>query len=89
MPIEGKEGKARIAIPKDYQEAYDRLAADTFLMIRSRRGREFASYFTARICAASQKHLGKTDDFRRDVQALLDDPDAVKTLTLLALSACS
>ncbi len=89
VPIEGQEGKTRIAIPKDYQEAYERIASDAFLQIRSRRGQDFAAFFTARICAASQKHLNGRDEFRVVSKALLENPDDVKTLTLLALSACS
>ncbi|HEX6984841.1 MAG TPA: type I-MYXAN CRISPR-associated protein Cmx8 [Planctomycetaceae bacterium] len=89
VPIEGQEGRTRIDVPPEFREAHEQIATDTFLAIRSRRGRDFAGYFTARICAASQRHLNDKDDFRVLSQALLEKPDDVKTLTLLALSACS
>lgn len=82
-----KTGKERIDIPADYREAREKLASGIFLEMRSRREQEFVDHFTGTFCSVKQ-YLPE-EDFRIVAEALLTQPEKVKTLTLLALSANS
>lgn len=82
-----KTKKERVDVPKEYAEAKERVVADAYLAMRSRREKDFVEYFTASICSV-RRYLSE-DDFCIVAKALLDQPEDVKTLTLLALSANS
>jgi CRISPR-associated protein Cmx8 len=82
-----KTGKERVAIPKEYSDAKEKIASSTFLEMRSRRDQEFVNHFTAVFGSVGQ-YLPE-DDFQVVAHGLLTQPDSVKTLTLLALSANS
>jgi CRISPR-associated protein Cmx8 len=82
-----KTKKERVDVPKEYAEAKERVVSDAFLAMRSRREKDFVEYFTASICSV-RRYLGE-DEFCIVAKALLDQPEDVKTLTLLALSANS
>lgn len=82
-----KTGRERIAVPEIYREAKEKVASGKFLEMRSRREQAFVDHFTATFC--SVKQFLPEDDFRVVAEALLHDPETVKTLTLLALSANS
>jgi CRISPR-associated protein Cmx8 len=86
-PVTGKE---RLAVPKDYREAREKVCTDAFLRLRSCRSREdFASYFTGTICSIPQ-YL-PSEEYERISLSLLDDEhwEDVKNLAMLALSALS
>jgi CRISPR-associated protein Cmx8 len=82
-----KTGKQRVAIPDSYADAKEKIASGTFLEMRSRREQDFVDHFTATFCSVPQ-YLPE-NEFGIVAEALLNDPDKVKTLTLLALSANS
>ena len=82
-----KTGRERLDIPKDYSDAREKIVSDVFLAMRSRREQDFVDYFTATICSVGQ-YLPAAD-FPTVAQALIQEPDKVKTITLLALSANS
>ncbi len=82
-----KTGKERIDVPEAYRSARERIASGVFLEMRSRREQDFVDHFTAVFCSVRQ--FLPEDDFRLVADALLSQPDNVKTLTLLALSANS
>jgi CRISPR-associated protein Cmx8 len=80
-------GRERIDVPQAYLEAKEKIASGIFLEMRSRREQDFVEHFTATFC--SVKQFLPEDDFRAVAEALLTQPDDVKTLTMLALSANS
>lgn len=82
-----KTGRERLDIPKDYSEIREKIVSDAFLSMRSRREQDFVDYFTATICSVAQ-YL-PAEDFPVVAQALIQEPETVKTITLLALSANS
>jgi CRISPR-associated protein Cmx8 len=87
-----KTGKERIAIPTEYLEARQKVAADAFLALRSRREQDFIDYFTTTVCQVAQ--FLPEGDYRVLAAALINAPGSgrwedVKTLALLALSANS
>ncbi|MDB5392431.1 MAG: cmx8 [Planctomycetaceae bacterium] len=82
-----KTGRERLDIPKDYSDAREKVVSDVFLAMRSRREQDFVDYFTATICSVGQ-YL-PPDDFPTVALALIREPETVKTITLLALSANS
>jgi len=86
-----KEEKEKLSSRKDYQEYKDKkgkIAKSAFLDVRSRTERmEFINYFAASLCSVPQ-HM-KPEDYQRLTQALFKEPEKVRTLTLLALSANS
>jgi CRISPR-associated protein Cmx8 len=55
--------------------------------MRGRRAEDFIEYFTGTICSVPQ--FLKEDEFVALSRALIDDPDTVKMLSMLALSAHS
>jgi CRISPR-associated protein Cmx8 len=80
-------GRTRIDVPPAYTEAKEKVASSVFLEMRSRREQDFVKHFTATFCSVRQ-YLPE-DDYQVVAKALLEQPDDVKTLTLLALSANS
>ena len=85
--VDPKTNKERVEVPAAYAEAKERVVSDAFLAMRSRREKDFVEYFTASIC--SVRRFLSEDDFCVVAKALLEQPEDVKTLTLLALSANS
>lgn len=81
------DDKEQLDLPQAFIESRQKLAASEFLAMRSRRDQDFVDYFTMSICSVGQ-YLPQ-DDFATVAKALLTQPDNVKTLTLLALSASS
>ncbi len=72
---------------KDYQEKREKLAREAFFAIRSRTGQDFIDYFASTLCSVPQKR-----DERSYVvltEALLNNTDEIRALTMLALSARS
>lgn len=74
---------------KKQKEVYNRKKQDmvrmTFYSVRSRSGEDFVEFFTATLCSVSQQM--SEQGFLRIAQGLFDEPEKVRTLTLLALSA--
>jgi CRISPR-associated protein Cmx8 len=69
-----------------YAEMKSKVAKSAFLDIRSRTEQmDFINYFVSSLCSVPQ-HM-KGDDFVVLTKELYGDPDKVRTLTLLALSA--
>ena len=77
----GEAGKMK------YLEAKSKVCDDAFLAMRGRRGDAFVEYFTGTICSVPQ-YLPE-DDYLMIGQVLITDPDRIKTLSMLSLSACS
>ncbi len=77
----------RIRYPKEYREANEKVCTDAFLAVRGRRDTAFVEYFTGTICSVPQ--VLPEDEYLAITDALLRDPERVKTLTLFALSAHS
>lgn len=71
----------------DYEEAKEKIARDAFLAIRSRTGVDFIDYFASTLCSIPQ-HMSE-DNYSKLAQALYQETDKVRTLTMLALSARS
>jgi CRISPR-associated protein Cmx8 len=84
----GKDEQGYTRYPPAYREAREKVAKDAFLAMRGRNGRDFIEYFTGTICAVPQ-YFGKEDEFVETSQALIESPDTVKDLSMLALSAWS
>lgn len=70
---------------QDYEQARARVAKEAFFAIRSRTGADFVDYFTSTLCSVPQ-HIGETG-YLLLTRALLTEPEVVRSLTLLALSA--
>ncbi|HFE47485.1 MAG TPA: type I-MYXAN CRISPR-associated protein Cmx8 [Nannocystis exedens] len=70
-----------------YNKAREKVARDAFLASRSRTGGDFVDFFTSTICSIPQ-HI-KKEEYAVIARALLDPDqiDAIRTLTMLALSA--
>ena len=81
----GEAGKT--VYPVKYIEAKSKVCDDAFLAMRGRRGDAFVEYFTGTICSVPQ-YLPE-EDYLMIGQALITDPDRIKTLSMLSLSACS
>jgi CRISPR-associated protein Cmx8 len=77
--------KDQPALKGKYEEAREKVAKDAFLAVRSRTGNDFVDYFTGTLCSVPQ-HVGE-DGYRSITKALLAEPDRIRALTLLALSA--
>lgn len=82
-------GQDRMAVPNAYREAQEHIAEKVFLEIRSRHGKDFANYFADCFGSTTQRSISRPSDFEVLSKALLLEPDNVRVLTLLALSACS
>ena len=83
--LEWEKVKDHPAQRKEYSEAKEKIAKDAFLAVRSRSGADFVTYFAGTLCSVPQ-HL-KQDEFATLALGLQQQPDQLKTLTLLALSA--
>lgn len=68
-----------------FSEARQKLAREVFLAVRSRTGADFIDYFAATLY--SVPHHMSEDVYADFARALYADPDRIRTLTLLALSA--
>lgn len=82
-----EKGKEVIDVPREYRDAREKIASDAFLAMRSRRKEDFIDYFTSNICSVAQ--FLREDEFHIVAEALLNSPDEVKTISMLALSANS
>lgn len=72
----------------DYSDKKEKIAKDAFIAVRSRTEKmDFINYFVSSLCSVPQ-HM-KSEDYVSLTQALYDDTDRIRTLTLLALSANS
>jgi CRISPR-associated protein Cmx8 len=73
---------------EDYGRKKQKLATDAFLQIRSRtHNQDFVSFFTSTICSVS--HFLPEGAYKVVADSLLNRPEDVRNLTLLALSARS
>jgi CRISPR-associated protein Cmx8 len=70
---------------KEFDVKWAKVAKDAFLAVRSRSGDDFIQYFSTTLCSAPQR-VGE-EGYRLLVDRLLTQPETVRTLTLLALSA--
>ncbi|MCI5148544.1 MAG: type I-MYXAN CRISPR-associated protein Cmx8 [Candidatus Electrothrix sp. MAN1_4] len=82
-----KDEKGKIIYPATYREAVEKVCLDAFLAMRGRREQDFVEYFTGTLCSVPQ-YLPE-DDFLLVSQALINERDKVKSLAMLAVSACS
>ena len=78
--VDEKSGKDRVVVPQEYREAKEKVASDAFLALRSRREQDFVDYFTSSVCSVGQ--FLKEDEFEIVANALLRNPEEVKTLAL-------
>ncbi len=69
------------------EKAREKIAKDAFLAVRSRRGETFADYFASTIASVPQ--FLKREEFVRFSREIAANPDAARTLCLLALSAAA
>ena len=72
---------------KKYREIWEDVCRDAFLAMRGRRDADFVEYFAGSIC--SVPHSMREEDFVNVTRALRSDPENVKTVAMLALSAHS
>jgi CRISPR-associated protein Cmx8 len=72
---------------KEYQEKKQKVGRDAFLAVRARTGTDFTDYFVSTLCSSPQ-YMSEAD-YMLLSSRLLTDPDTIRTLTLLALSARS
>jgi CRISPR-associated protein Cmx8 len=70
-----------------YEEMKEKVAREAFLAVRSRSGLDFADYFASTLCSVSQPL--SEQQYVKLAQALYEDTDKVRTLTMLALAARS
>lgn len=78
--------KGKDAEEKDYREKKEKIAKSAFLDVRSRtEPMDFINYFVSSLCSVPQ-HM-KSSAYVELTQALYQDTDKIRTLTLLALSA--
>lgn len=82
-----KDDKGKTQYPREYREAREKVCSDAFLAMRGRRDSDFIAYFTGTICSVPQ--WLPEEDYLAVSVSLLADPEKVKTLSMLALSACS
>ena len=83
-----KGDDGRFHYPRELREAVEKVTKDAFLAMRGRNDREFVTYFTGTICSVPQ-FFGRQDDFIALSQTLIADPELIKDLSMLALSAHS
>ena len=82
-----KDDKGRVIYPQKYLENKEKICSDAFLAMRGRHEQDFVEYFTGTICSVSQ--FLPEEEYIIMGQALISQPDIVKTLAMLALSANS
>ena len=72
-----------------FKKEMRKVASQTFLEVRSRHGQDFSQYFVDVFGSVSQRSLLKQEDYLTVSQAVLNSPDDVRILVMLALSANS
>lgn len=72
---------------KEYNEKKEKIAKEAFFAVRSRSGLDFIDYFVSSLCSIPQ-HLNEKQ-FSIVTNALYQETDKVRALTMLALSAQS
>lgn len=82
-----KNDKGYPIYSRDYRDAREKVTSGAFLAIRGRNAQDFVSYFIGTICSVPQ-YLPE-EEYRGISQALIEDPETVKNLAMLALSAHS
>lgn len=82
-----RDERGNVIMPQAYREAREKVCTDAFLAIRGRNDGDFLEYFAGTICSVPQ-YLNR-DDFLAVTQALFEDWEKVKTISMLALSAAS
>lgn len=82
-----KNEAGKTVYPKEYREAVEKVSMNAFLAMRGRREQDFVEYFTGSICSIPQ--FLPEEDFLQVSQALIDDWEKVKALSMLAISASS
>lgn len=80
-----KDQNGHRSYPTEYREAREKVSKEAFLALRGRREGDIAEYFTGSLCAVPQ--FLKEDDFIVLSRALIEKPEQVKDLAMLALSA--
>lgn len=81
-----RRAEERIGRGGGEREAREKVALDAFLAIRGRSVDDFPNYFTGSLCSVPQ-FVGKEDEFLMLGNALTRDPERIRALTMLALSA--
>lgn len=71
----------------EYSEKRSKIAREAFLAVRARTGVDFVDYFSSTLCSVPQRITEET--FVTLSKELFTNPDRIRTLTLLALSARS
>lgn len=82
-----RDAKGHRIYPKDFLDARQKVTSDAFLAMRSRRAEDFVEYFTGTIC--SVPHFIQEPEYLGLTHALIQTPETVKNLSMLALSAYS
>jgi len=83
--IKWPDAQKDAAKTKEYGEKREKIAKEAFLAIRSRTGDDFINYFASTLCSVAQ--FLDEDSFVALTQALYNDPEKIRTITMLALSA--
>ena len=88
--LEWNQVKSDETAKKEYNEKRKKIAQETFYGFRSRSDTEFARYFALIFGSVQQSYAIKNSKtFEQLAQALYNDTEYVKSLTLLAISARS
>lgn len=82
-----KDEKGKTIYPAKYTEAREKVCSDAFLAMRSRREQDFVEYFAGTICSVPQ--WLPEEEYVAVTRALMTEWEKVKTLSMLALSACA
>jgi CRISPR-associated protein Cmx8 len=83
--LEWKETNGNDDKEKEYTGHREKIAKGAFLAVRSRTGEDFVQYFSSTLFSVPQ-HVGEAG-YLAITRTLVNDPETVRTLTLLALSA--
>lgn len=83
--LEWKDASGNTEKEGEYDERRHKVAKEAFLAVRARTGADFVQYFSSTLFAVPQR-LGE-EGYLAVSRALLKDPETIRTLTLLALSA--
>jgi CRISPR-associated protein Cmx8 len=70
-----------------YHDDREHVCTDAFLAMRGRREKDFVEYFTGSICSVPQ--FLPEEDYLLVSKTLMEDWEKLKTLSMLAISACS
>ncbi|MCE1246813.1 MAG: type I-MYXAN CRISPR-associated protein Cmx8 [Firmicutes bacterium] len=84
---QSKDANGRVNYPPKYLEAREKVCSDAFLAMRGRREQDFVEYFTGTICSVPQ--FLPENDYLEIASSLMNEPEKVKTLAMLAVSAAS